>query len=127
PLGPLAPAMFLYEPDPAVIRAGAFAELCAQLDAHLFDPQIAYLVGAERRPTPFAHSFRVLEVHPFSLKRLQERLHALGLARLELKKRGAPFAPESLRGRLKLPPGDRPGVVLFTRRGHERLMILAER
>ena len=127
PLGPLAPGMTLYEPDPAVIRAGAFAELCAQLDAHLFDPQIAYLVSAERRPTPFAQAFRVLEVHPFSLKRLQERLQALGLARIELKKRGAPFDPESLRGRLKLPPGDRPGVVLFTRRGDERIMILAER
>jgi len=44
-----------------------------------------------------------------------------------LKKRGAPCAPESLRGRLKLPPGERAGVVIFTRQGDARLMILAER
>ncbi len=127
PLGPLQPGMVLYEPDPAVIRAGAFAELCAQLDAHLFDPQIAYLAAHQRRATPLAQAFHVLEVHPFSLKQLQARLAALEISRIELKKRGAPFAPESLRGRLKLPSGDRPGVVIFTRQGDARLMILAER
>jgi hypothetical protein len=127
PLGPLAPGMVLYEPDPAVIRAGAFAELCIALDAHLFDPQIAYLVAAEVRPTPFAEAFRILEVHPFSLKQLQARLAALGIGQVELKKRGAPFAPESLRGRLKLRRGGRPGAVLFTRQGDARVMIVAER
>lgn len=127
PLGPLRPGMTLYEPDPAVIRAGAFAELCAQLDAHLFDAQIAYLAANARRATPLAQSFQVLEIHPFSLKLLQARLAALEIGQVELKKRGAPFAPESLRGRLKLRPGGRPGVVLFTRQGDDRIMILAQR
>ena len=127
PLGELAPGMALHEPDPAVIRAGAFAELCRRLDAHLFDPQIAYLVGPADRTDPLVQSFRILELHPFSLKLLQTRLTALGIAHVELKKRGAPFAPETLRGRLKFPPGDRRGVVLFTCRGDDRLMILAER
>ncbi len=127
PLGDLRPGMALHEPDPAVIRAGAFSELCEQLDAHLFDPQIAYLVGAPDRTHPLVQSFRILEVHPFSLKLLQARLAALGIAQVELKKRGAPFAPESLRGRLKPQPGDRAGTAFFTRRGDDRIMILAER
>jgi hypothetical protein len=127
PLGELRPGLALHEPDPAVIRAGAFAELCRRLDAHLFDPQIAYLIGPPERSDPLVRSFRILEIHPFSLKLLQARLAALGMGRVELKKRGAPFAPEMLRGRLRLPPGHRAGVVLFTRRGDERLMILAER
>ncbi len=46
---------------PAVIRAGAFAELCALLDAHLFDPQLAYLVADERRPTPLAQAFTSIQ------------------------------------------------------------------
>lgn len=127
PHGLLRPGMILYEPDPAVIRAGAFAELCADLGAHLFDPQIAYLAAAQPRSTPFAQSFRVLEIHPFSVKHLQARLTALAIGRVELKKRGAPFAPESLRGRLKLADTGRAGVVIFTRQGDDRLMILAER
>jgi predicted O-methyltransferase YrrM len=127
PLGDIRPGMALHEPDPAVIRAGAFFELCERLDAHLFDAQIAYLVGPPDRTDPLVQSFRILEIHRFSLKLLQERLAALGMTQVELKKRGAPFAPESLRGRLKLGTGGRAGVVIFTRREDDRIMILAER
>lgn len=127
PQGPLATGMTLHEPDPAVIRAGTFAPLCVALGAHLFDSQIAYMVGEQAITHPLVQSFRILEIHPFHLKTLQARLQALGISRLELKKRGAPFAPESLRGRLKLPAGDRAGVVIFTRQGDARLMLLAER
>ena len=51
----------------------------------------------------------------------------LEISRVELKKRGAPFAPEDLRGRLKLAAQGRPGVVIFTRLGDQPLMLLAER
>ena len=104
-----------------------FAPLCQALGAHLFDSQIAYLVGEQAITHALVQSFRILEIHPFNLKTLQVRLQALHFGRVELKKRGAPFAPESLRGRLKLPPGERAGVVIFTRQGDARLMILAER
>ena len=127
PLGPLTAGMTLHEPDPAVIRAGTFVPLCQALGAHLFDAQIAYMVGDTPRTHPMVQSFRILEIHPFHLKTLQARLQALGISRVELKKRGAPFAPESLRGRLKLPAGDRAGVVIFTRQEDARLMLIAER
>ena len=45
PLGDLAPGQVLYEPDPALIRAGCLAWLCRRLHAHQFDPDIAYLAG----------------------------------------------------------------------------------
>lgn len=127
PLGPLVPGMTLYEPDPAVIRAGPFAELCALLDAHLFDPQIAYLAGNARHTSPFAQPFAVEEIHPFSLRTLNQRLHALGIGAVELKKRGVPFAPEELRPQLHLVPGGRPAVIFFTRRGAQRIMLIAAR
>lgn len=127
PVGPLAAGMTLHEPDPAVIRAGTFMPLCTALGAHLFDDQIAYMVGESAITHPLVQSFRLLEIHPFHLKTLQARLQALGMSRVELKKRGAPFAPESLRGRLKLPSGNRAGVVIFTRRGDDHLMLIAER
>ena len=127
PVGPLLAGMTLHEPDPAVIRAGTFAPLCTALGAHLFDDQIAYMVGEATVTHPLVQSFRILEIHPFNLKALQARLRDLGISRMELKKRGAPFAPESLRGRLKLPAGDRAGVVIFTRQGDAHLMLIAER
>lgn len=131
PLGPLMPGQLLYEPDPAVIRAGAFAELCERLHAYLFDPQIAYLVGppehASPEMSPFVSAFWVDEVHPFGLKRLNARLQALGIGQVELKRRGAPMEPESLRSRLRLVPGGGQAVVFFTRKGKERVMILGRR
>ena len=127
PVGPLQAGMVLHEPDPALIRAGAFRELCDQLCAHLFDPQIAYLVSHEERLHPLVQSFRLAEVHPFNLKVLNRRLQALNIGTVELKKRGAPMAPEQLRPRLKLAAGGRHAVVLFTRRGDDRLMLIGER
>jgi hypothetical protein len=131
PLGPLHTGYFLHEPDPAVIRAGSFAELCQMLDAHLFDDQIAYLVG--ERPSrsteaePFVQSFQIEEILLSSLKQLNRRLQALGIGQVELKKRGSPVEPESLRPRLKLTPGGRDAVIILTRRGDERLTLLARR
>lgn len=131
PLGPLHVGYFLHEPDPAVIRAGCFAELCEMLDAHLFDDQIAYLVGKSSSQStaaaPFVQSFQIEEILPSSLKGLNRRLQALGIGQVELKKRGSPVEPESLRPRLKLTPGGRDAVVILTRRGDERLTLLARR
>lgn len=127
PVGALDVGMVLHEPDPALIRAGAFLELCRQLHAHLLDPQIAYLVSPVCRTHPLVQSFVIQEVHSFSLNLLNRRLQALGIATVELKKRGMPFQPEELRPRLKLPTAGKAGVVIFTRRGDDRLMLIGER
>lgn len=127
PVGPVEAGYTLHEPDPALIRAGVFTELCRQLEAHLFDPQIAYLVSAAAKTDPLVQSFVIQEVHSFNLKLLNRRLQALGYHVVELKKRGVPFQPEELRPRLKLPTTGKSGVVIFTRRSDERLMLLGER
>ena len=72
-------------------------------------------------------SFQIEEIHPFSLKTLNRRLLALGIGQVELKRRGPPIEPESLRPRLKLVDGGRPGVAILTRRGDERLLLMARR
>lgn len=127
PLGTVERGDYLHEPDPAVIRASAIGRLCTLLEAHLFDPQIAYLVSRVKQTHPLVQSFRIDEVHPFQLKLLNRRLQALSIGQVELKKRGFPLAPEELRPRLKLTPGGEDGVVIFTRRGDERLMLIGAR
>ncbi len=128
PLGPLEPGQILHEPDPAVIRAGALAELCALLRAHLFAPDIAYLVGsAPAQATPFARAFHVRDGFPFALKRLNRRLAELGIGQVEIKKRGFPVEPEEMRRRLKLAEGGARAVLFLTRRGNAHWVIVAER
>jgi hypothetical protein len=127
PLGPIAAGHYLYEPDPAVIRAGALGALCERLGAWLFDPQIAYLIAPTWQPDTLVQAFRINEIHPFSLKTLNRRLQALGIGAVELKKRAFPVEPETLRPRLKLRPGGKAATVFFTRRGEERLLLIGER
>lgn len=129
--GPLGPGDRLIEPHPAVIRAGAVADLAGRIGAHAVDPRIAYLiVPAATGPVeiePFGRAFEIIDVMPFSLRALNRRLRTLGIGRVELKKRGAPFEPESMRARLKLVEGGTAAVVFFTRRGDERVTIIARR
>lgn len=127
PRGELMAGMFLYEPDPAIIRAGALAPLCARLNGHLFASDIAYIVAPEFKSEALAQAFLIEEVHRFSLNHLNQRLAALEVGQVELLKRGFPQEPESLRPRLRLTPGGRPSVVIFTRRGDERLMLIGRR
>lgn len=117
---------YIYEPDGAVIRSGLVGPLAASVGARLIDPQIAYLTSDETLSTPFAAGFRVLEVLPYSEKRLASALTSRRIGRLEIKKRGMDIDPAALRPRLKL-KGDASATVILTRVGDERLAIIAER
>lgn len=109
PLGP--PRAYLYEPDPAVLRAGLVQALGEQLDAAQLDPDIAYLTAERRIETPFAHSWPVETWFPFGLKRLRAALRQRGVTEVVVKKRGSPLQPEALIHQLRLNDGDRPGRV----------------
>lgn len=114
PSAPLAePDAFLYEPDPAVIRAGLVTDLAVQLGAAQLDPTIAYLTAPTCMATPFARAWRVLEWFPFSLKRLRARLRELGAGAVTVKKRGSPLDSDALARQLS-GPGTRPLVVALT-------------
>lgn len=115
PVGPRSvgrPQAVLYEPDPAVIRAGLVEHLATALGAALLDPTIAYLTADQFDPTPFARAWRVVEEAPFNLKALNRRLQALDADVVAVKRRGSPIEPEQFRRRLKRRPGGRPWMVL---------------
>lgn len=114
PPAPLAePLAYLYEPDPAVIRAHLVADLAQRLGAAQLDRQIAYLTGDELIATPFARCWRVLEWLPFGLKRLRARLRALGAGTVTVKKRGSPLDTDALARQLS-GDGTRALVVVLT-------------
>lgn len=109
----LPPSSFLYEPDPAVIRAGLVAELAARLGAAQLDQEIAYLSGPELVTTPFARAWPVLAWLPFGLKGLRARLRELGAGEVTVKKRGSPLDTDALARQLR-GAGERPIVVVLT-------------
>lgn len=114
---------FLYEPDPAVIRAHLVGTLAAQRDAAPVDPQIAYLLGDTYCLTPFADAYKVLDQFPYGKKRLQDALTAHDVGRVIIKKRGFPQEPDDIRKSLKL-RGSKEMIVVLARVGTGHTVFL---
>lgn len=121
----LPPASFLYEPDPAVIRAGLVTDLGERLGAGQLDPQIAYLTAPDHVATPFARAWPLLAWLPFGLKQLRARLHELGAGAVTVKKRGSPLDSDALARRLSR-PGGRPLVVVLTQASGRPAALICE-
>lgn len=92
---------YLYEPDPAVIRADALGRLAELLEARSIQPGIAYLTSDIAMTTGFATGFEVLEVLPFDERTLRAWVREHGVGVLEIKVRGLDVDPAVLRRRLK--------------------------
>jgi hypothetical protein len=122
-----APQQWLYEPDPAVIRAHLVPQIAAMLNASQLDPQIAYLTAKEYLPTPFAAAYRILAWMPFHLKNIQEKLRVLGRCVYAIKRRGVPFDPEDLRKKLTgAEAGNPPAIVVLTRYKEKPIALLCD-
>lgn len=107
------PQNYLYEPDPAVIRAGLVEDLGVELQASQLDADIAYLTAENLTPTPFARAWAVNDWFPFQLKRLRAYLRARNVGHAVVKKRGSPIQPEDLIRDLRL-EGDQDRVIFLT-------------
>jgi hypothetical protein len=110
------PQGYLYEPDPAVIRAGLLGELGEHLNIAMYrmDETIAYLTADERIESPLARAWLIEDWMPFNLKKLRVTLRDRGVGRVTVKKRGSPITPEALIAQLKLPGGGEDRVVVLT-------------
>ncbi|MFN2538810.1 MAG: class I SAM-dependent methyltransferase [Mycobacteriales bacterium] len=120
-----APGRFLLEPDGAVIRAHLVAEVCEAVGGWLLDASIAYVSADVAVPTPFGRWYEVLEVMPFSLKRLRERLRGVGV--VTIKKRGTAVEPEQFRRQLRLSGTEEATVVLTRVRGAQVALLVEPR
>jgi SAM-dependent methyltransferase len=107
------PLRYLYEPDPAILRAGLVTDLAAQLNAYRMDEEIAYLTSETARETPFARHWQIEDWFPFQLKRLRSYLRRHRVGHVVVKKRGSPLEPEKLVQQLKL-TGDQQRVIILT-------------
>lgn len=119
------PGAILYEPDPAVLRAGLVRQLAAQLGAAQLDPDIAYLTANQHFATPFARAWRIEAWFPFNLKRLRAYLRQRKVGRVTVKKRGSPLQPEALQRDLRL-SGDQERVVILTQARGQPVVLISD-
>ena len=126
PLSQSEPRAYLYEPDPALIRAGLFRELQADFDEtlYLLDEQIAYLTADSYVASPWLRAWPVWAWMPFNLKKLRAALRERGFGRVTVKKRGSPLTPEELIRKLKLNGKGDSAVVVLTQIADQHSAII---
>lgn len=82
---------YLFDPDPAIIRAGILPDLCAHLVAAPVSTGIAYLTGnalPTEQDAPALRCYRIVENLPLKPKTLTAYLRSQQATRLDVLKRG---------------------------------------
>jgi len=117
---------FLYEPDPAVIRAHLIPQLASDISAAWIEPGVAYLTSNRYVATAFASAFRIVDHLPYDRKEVQRRLRTLGAHLYSVKKRGVPLDPVAVHKELA-PCGDLPLDLVLMRKSGRVLAMLCSR
>lgn len=101
------PGAFLFDPSPAVTRAGLVEDLARLLGAWKIDPAIAFLSDDREHRSPFARTLRVLESAPWHERDFARRLRELGIGSADIRRRGLAGDVPQIHRRLR----DRKSVV----------------
>ncbi len=96
------PSAYLYEADPAAIRAHALGNLCEQFNLKALGDSNGYLTGDTEIQSPWLTGFQVLESGRFDAKTLKKRLAELGSATPVLKQRGTKLDLQKLQKQMIL-------------------------
>lgn len=124
PVGPLQ--QYLYDPNPAVVRAGLIDVLATQEEFTRLDAAEEYLTSDQHSVSPFVSSFQVLESFPYNRKQLARIVAEHEIGELEIKCRHVPVDVDALRKKLKLSGHNRCTLFIAKIDGRTRY-VLAER
>jgi THUMP domain-like/RNA cap guanine-N2 methyltransferase len=117
---------FIFDPDPALIRAGLLDGYATAHNLYRVADGIDYLTADEAIPSPWLSAFEVKEVSPLDIKHLRRMLVRHDIGSLDIKVRGVELTPESLRPQLKL-KGSATGTLLIVGGPTPARAILAAR
>jgi hypothetical protein len=109
-----APMQYVYDPDPAVVRAGLVDAVAAQLGLSRLDAAEEYLTGAKPLQSGFVQAFEVLAELSNNASEIRKYFRAAEFGQVEIKCRHIPIEAETIRRRLPL-SGNRSGVLIFAR------------
>ena len=117
---------FVYDPDPAVVRAGMINQLSEQLGVARLDDAEEYLTSAERIDSPFLSGFQVIETLTRNETHLRKFLRKLDVGEVEIKCRHLRIDIEKLRKSLPL-NGTKAITLIFARVGGKSKVIVCSR
>lgn len=118
---------YVYDPDPAVVRAG-LVDLCAeQLSLCRLDDAEEYFTSDSPVNSPFVQGFEVLADLPNNDRELRAFLRSTPASAVEIKCRHIPVQAELLRRKLPLTPAGQPLTILFARVAGKARILVARR
>jgi hypothetical protein len=117
--------LYLFEPDPALIRSGLLGRKAVSLGMTRIDADIAYMSASTLVDDPFFRVFRITGSMKFGLKRLNEALRNMDAGSVTVKKRGFPMLPEEVITKLRL-NGEKHVTIVLTREQGQRLVYFVE-
>jgi hypothetical protein len=119
-VGPLGP--YLFDPDPAVVRAGLVSLLAETLGLRRLDEADEYLTGDEPTASPFVRRYRVLADLPNNDRAIRQHVREAGYGRAEIKCRHVPVQAEIIRRKLPLGDGEPVSLVYAKVAGKTRVI-----
>ena len=122
--------VYLFDPDPSVVRAGLVDELCARTGLHRLDDAEEYLTGPHPLPAafaPFAAAFRVVEATPNNPRAFRAAVKRAGAGDCEVKCRHLPVSAAAVRRKLPLAVGGPRLTLVFGRLAGKASAVLCER
>jgi hypothetical protein len=99
PLEPLA--SYLYEPDPAIIRAGLVKQVGARLKLSQIDPHIAFLSGDTLLNSDLVTAYQIEARLPLKIKLVNRYLQQNHISHVNIKQRGTGLSPDMVAAKLK--------------------------
>lgn len=126
PLRVEPPGEYLFDPDPAVVRAGLVDVLAETYGLWRLDESEEYLGGCEPMKTPFARCFRIEAVTLQRTRAIREAARVADFGPVEIKCRHVPVDADAMRKKLKL-GGNEAGVILVARIDGRTRAVVARR
>ena len=120
------PARYVFEPHSAVLAARLVGALAAEHGLSSLTPGVPYLTGDQPLTDVALAAFEVTDVLPLDMKRLKSLVRSRGIGQLEIKKRGVPHDPETVRRRLRV-PGPSQATLILTRVSGQATALLTRR
>ncbi len=118
-----APLQYIFDPDPAVVRAGLVDAVAVQFGLSRLDPAEEYLTGPQLVQTGFVQAFEVLAELSNNPAEIRKYFRSSDFGQVEIKCRHIPIDADSIRRRLPL-TGNQPGVLIFARvSGKSRALV----
>ena len=108
------PKKYLYEPDPAFIKAHMIRDLAKKFGLNLIHIKIAYLTGDEKIETPLLKRYLVKRMLNLDYEEINNILHELNIGRVDFKARGVNIDLHNIHRKI-WGKGRNTGLIIFTK------------